>query len=386
METAQPTPALPPPPGATSNFDHPESLRQQFDIGAGISVPLTTIFVFLRSYSRLWVKRTWILEDWFLLAVWAGTIILAGFGEATMSHYGGRHEWDITVAQGNEAAYWFNLCSIEYGIALFFAKITVLQLYRRVFSPHRRGAFDNGIIATALAILLFHVASTIVKIFECTPRAKIYNTQLDGKCINTSVFLTTIGVFNTITDVIILLLPVRAVWSLALPFHKKVIVVLVFTFGLAAPAFSLYGFIVRLKGTNNPDKNWNQPAIVMWGLLEIATAVLCASFPELGPIFLRRKKRTKPTTSIVNGRYRYHDGGRGPKRKKLFSTISDSLRGYETKNTYIDLDNYGVQAVAQNQSGLIDNTQQPGEITVTREIRVASKTADTEQYMSPSHV
>lgn len=107
--------------------------------------------------------------------------------------------------------------------------------------------------------------------------------DLEGICINIPVFLTAIGVFNTITDVIILLLPVKAVWSMTLPFHKKVIVVLVFTFGLAyvntqlcenasrsklctrAPAFSLYGFVVRLKGTNNPDKNWNQPAIVMWG-------------------------------------------------------------------------------------------------------------------------
>ncbi|KAI3328575.1 hypothetical protein F4824DRAFT_408304 [Ustulina deusta] len=377
MLTAQPTPALPPPPGETSNFDHPESLRQQFDIGAGISIGLTTIFVFLRTYSRLWIKKTWVLEDWFLLVAWIGTIILAGFGEATMSHYGGRHEWDITVAQGNEAAYWFNLCSIEYGLALFFAKITVLQLYRRVFSPHRRSAFDNGIIATALAILLFHVATTIVKIVECIPRAKIYNMDLEGICINIPVFLTAIGVFNTITDVIILLLPVKAVWSMTLPFHKKVIVVLVFTFGLAAPAFSLYGFVVRLKGTNNPDKNWNQPAIVMWGLLEIATAVLCASFPELGPIFLRRKKHIKPSTSIVNGRYRYDDGGSGQKGKKLFSTITDSLRGHETNSAYYDLETYGVQAVAQNHGDMSDNTQQPGEITVTKEIRVATKTPGT---------
>ncbi|KAJ8121149.1 hypothetical protein ONZ43_g2326 [Nemania bipapillata] len=370
METATPTPALPPPPGQTSNFDHPASLRQQFDIGAGISIPLTTIFVFLRTYSRLWIKKTWILEDWFLLAAWAGTIILAGFGEATMSHYGGRHEWDITKAQGNEAAYWFNLCSIEYGIALFFAKIAVLQLYRRVFSPHRRSAFDNGIIATAVAIFLFHVASTIVKIFECTPRAKIYNSDIKGTCVNISVFLTAIG----------------AVWSMTLPFHKKVIVVIVFTFGLAAPAFSLYGFVVRLKGTNNPDKNWNQPAIVMWGLLEIATAVLCASFPELGPIFLRRRKRIKPATSIVNGKYRYEEGGSGPKGKSIFATLSETLKGREETNTYFDLDTYGVQAVAQNHSDVSDATQQPGEITVTREVSVACKTADAEHYRSPSRV
>ncbi|KAJ2995763.1 hypothetical protein NUW58_g1180 [Xylaria curta] len=204
----------------------------------------------------------------------AGTIILAGFGEATMSHYGGRHEWDITTAQADEAAYWFNLCSIEYGIALFFAKIAVLQLYRRVFSPHRHSAFDNGIIIMAVAIFLFHVA---------------------------------------------------------------------------APAFSLYGFIIRLRGTNNPDKNWNQPAIVMWGLLEIATAVLCASFPELGPNLLKAF------------------GGRGA-------------------GTYFELDTYGAHATAQNHGHVVGDAQHPGEITVTKEIRVASNTTEVEQPRSPSRV
>ncbi len=117
--------------------------------------------------------------------------------------------------------------------------------------------------------------------------------------------------------------------------------------------------------------------LIQYRLLEIATAVLCASFPELGPIFLRRKKHIKPSTSIVNGRYRYDDGGSGQKGKKLFSTITDSLRGHETNSAYYDLETYGVQAVAQNHGDMSDNTQQPGEITVTKEIRVATKTPGT---------
>ena len=34
---------------------------------------------------------------------------------------------------------------------------------------------------------------------------------------------------------------------------------------ISAPAFSLMGFVVRIRGTNNPDKTWVQPDIVMWG-------------------------------------------------------------------------------------------------------------------------
>ncbi|KAI0530317.1 hypothetical protein GGR58DRAFT_493819 [Xylaria digitata] len=105
METQQPTPALPPPPGVTSNFVNPETLDHELKIGAGVVVPLTTIFVFLRVYVRFWMKKLWALEDWFLLLAWAGTLILASFGLSTAAHHGGRHEWDITPEQGIEASY-----------------------------------------------------------------------------------------------------------------------------------------------------------------------------------------------------------------------------------------------------------------------------------------
>jgi hypothetical protein len=125
------------------------------------------------------------------------------------------------------------VCSIEFGIALFFAKVAVLQLYRRVFSPHRFGFFDICILSLSVIIFMFHAATTIVKIFECNPREKIYNPRVEGKCIDIPLLLTTIGIFNLSTDVLILLLPVKAVWTMNLPFKKKMIVVLVFTFGLA---------------------------------------------------------------------------------------------------------------------------------------------------------
>ncbi|KAI0530399.1 hypothetical protein GGR58DRAFT_235425 [Xylaria digitata] len=228
----------------------------------------------------------------------------------------------------------------------------------------------------------FHTATFLVKIFECNPRSKIFNSKVPGTCINISLLFTIIGAFNAVTDVIILLLPIKAVWGMKLQLRKKAVVVLVFTFGAAAPAFSLVGFIVRFQGTNNPDKNWHQPAIILWGLLEIATAVLCASFPELGPIFIRNKNRTTPSTSIVNGRYRFRNGGGyGKQRGKQFSSrISQSMRGPETE-TYFELeegDLYGAQATVENQEYMKSKTghRRPGEITITREFRVASNTVE----------
>lgn len=60
---ATPTPALPPPPGVTSNFAHPATLKGAQDIAMGVAIPLTTIFFLLRTYVRIWIKKQWIGED-----------------------------------------------------------------------------------------------------------------------------------------------------------------------------------------------------------------------------------------------------------------------------------------------------------------------------------
>lgn len=71
------------------------------------------------------------------------------------------------------------------------------------------------------------------------PRATIWDKSIPGTCINTSILLDTSGLFNTVTDVIMLLLPVKAVWSLKLKFKQKVLVVGVFTFGLWLVLYSV---------------------------------------------------------------------------------------------------------------------------------------------------
>lgn len=127
---------------------------------------------------------------------------------------------------------WFNVASIHYGITICIAKLAVLWLYRRVFSPIRWSPFDVSIGLLIVLMILFYTSTTLVKIWECNPRAKIYNPKLPGTCVDISLLLDISGAFNTLTDFIILLLPVKAVWKMNMKLQKKIIVVLVFTFGL----------------------------------------------------------------------------------------------------------------------------------------------------------
>lgn len=106
------------------------------------------------------------------------------------------------------------------------------MLYRRVFVPRRWGTFDIILRLLETSILFFYVASTLVKIFECTPRSRIWDKSVAGKCANVSAILNASGVFNIITDILILLVPVKSVWNLKMKWKRKMQVVAVFTVGL----------------------------------------------------------------------------------------------------------------------------------------------------------
>ncbi|KAL9602062.1 MAG: hypothetical protein Q9219_002058 [cf. Caloplaca sp. 3 TL-2023] len=77
----------------------------------------------------------------------------------------------------------------------------------------------------------FYVATTLVKVWECIPRERIWNKDVQGHCISVSSLLNTSGIFNSATDIMILLVPIKSVWRLQMSTARKVGVAAIFTVG-----------------------------------------------------------------------------------------------------------------------------------------------------------
>lgn len=56
-------PAGAPPPGVTSDFNHPHSRAIEAHIGMGICMGVTLIFVLLRAYVKLGITHQWGWDD-----------------------------------------------------------------------------------------------------------------------------------------------------------------------------------------------------------------------------------------------------------------------------------------------------------------------------------
>lgn len=55
--------ALSPPPGTTPNLMNPPSIATSFQVGFGICVGISGLFVVTRTYTRIFLMKKWALDD-----------------------------------------------------------------------------------------------------------------------------------------------------------------------------------------------------------------------------------------------------------------------------------------------------------------------------------
>ena len=125
-----------------------------------------------------------------------------------------------------------NIIQIWYGLAAACTKSAILLLYLRVFSPRRWDRFDTSVRAFMFIICAFYFAISIAKICQCLPRARIWDKRVPGHCVSLPALLGTSGLFNIISDIGILLVPLKGVWKLQISQKRKVLIYAVFTVGL----------------------------------------------------------------------------------------------------------------------------------------------------------
>lgn len=79
--------------------------------------------------------------------------------------------------------------------------------------------------------MLYFTACLFITIFQCTPRAKIWNPAIPGTCLNYQAYIFATGIFNVVSDIIMLVFPMICIWNLQMSFKRKLGVSAVFFAG-----------------------------------------------------------------------------------------------------------------------------------------------------------
>lgn len=118
-----------------------------------------------------------------------------------------------------------------YGPIVFCVKLSIFLLYLRIFAPNRK--FRIYTYLGILWIFLLHAITTSLYAVFCAPRGQEnwLTSYMSTRCRHDQKLALAASVFNLISDLYIICLPIPAVWKLQLPRKKKVGVLVVFMTG-----------------------------------------------------------------------------------------------------------------------------------------------------------
>ncbi|KAI4184330.1 MAG: hypothetical protein LQ348_004563 [Seirophora lacunosa] len=140
----------------------------------------------------------------------------------------GRHQWDISLLDFTELNPLLMVADVGYCVVILLAKLPILLHYIRIFIPSRSGTIYLATQTLIWTNLFFYIAFAFAVIFQCTPRAKIWNHDVSGSCINVQALFLVGGSWNVLSDFAILILPVAPIWRLQVSPRKKIGISLVF--------------------------------------------------------------------------------------------------------------------------------------------------------------
>ncbi|KZL65570.1 integral membrane protein [Colletotrichum incanum] len=295
---------------------------------------ISTIVVIARTFVRAVLIRKPGLDDYsmlvaiiftmgYLAEIFVGKANHIGFPMKTLSFENMTNLLRTTLA-----------IQVTYYVCITAIKISILCMYLR-FAVTR--SLNVLCICTILFHLLFFFICIGVTLSQCQPLHKMWDlTQaVDGVCINTTAFFYFTSGFNIVTDIWILVLPIKTLSGILRPRREKIALGIIFGVGMFATITSIIRLHTIYTYTLAQDLFRESILVNIWSILEINIGIICASVPALKPLFTPKVLREAAGRNKRTG-YQYHSHERSG-----FNSNSSGSNG--RKDNVFDLNSVGGQ-------------------------------------------
>jgi hypothetical protein len=116
------------------------------------------------------------------------------------------------------------------------------------------------------------------------PKLWDFANELEGRCINVTVFFYFTSAFSILTDFWILALPIRTLLGIQRATREKVILIGIFLVGIFACICSIVRLYSIRVYTQSTDPFYDAVPINTWSMVEVNVALICASVPSIKPL------------------------------------------------------------------------------------------------------
>jgi hypothetical protein len=251
-------------------------------------VPIILIFVSLRFYSRRLTNTKWGLDDYLVLTSLVIQIGASALAICFVKYGGVGHHLDA-LEQTNPplvTAYFKYLLAVSfyYFAGVGIPKLAILAFYLRIFNTK---LYRNLVYFLAFIVIATGIVCPIMALNLCRPFPFNWDRHIPGgSCYNESLFYRWGSLPNIVTDLAILVLPMRVVWKLHTSRNMKVGLTLTFATGSIGLATSILRFDSFFKGNAVADGTWASVDLMTWTLVEPDVYLIAACLPTYRPLLL----------------------------------------------------------------------------------------------------
>ncbi|KAI1211647.1 uncharacterized protein F4807DRAFT_396986 [Annulohypoxylon truncatum] len=290
-----------PPPGVTPNFIDPPSIAPISKVMIAVTLGVMYCFLLLRIYTRLWVTRSFGVDDFLCLLSAATITSYCVVVLIALDGVLGPHQWNVPISELSLPLVLKDsiLTIILYGVSAIFLKSSLLTFYLRLFGPLKIARillWTSLVVITLFYTICFVIDAIICGQFLSHPNLLAMDSahsDPDESCsARQRPIWIIMGVFSVISDFYILTIPVCLTLRLRLPLRRKIGVCCIFLTGLLACAFSILATVYRSQLFRTYDFTWLASLTYAFIAAEINVGIACSCMPVTSVVIHSLAKTT----------------------------------------------------------------------------------------------
>ncbi|KAN0098841.1 hypothetical protein V8E51_014504 [Hyaloscypha variabilis] len=237
------------------------------------------VFLSLRIYCKRKRGRSLWYDDYVLMFAWICLFIVTCCISVNISRGFGRHIADIDFSNLPFILLMGLISSVFSLLAAIYSKVSFALTVFRLSDYWMR-------VLLCFVIFSLHIAlggTALLSFIQCTPAARNWDSSVEGKCWNKTIFVTyavAAGAYSGCIDILLALAPWKIVWNLRMERKEKYGVALAMSMGVFAGGAGITKSFY-LPEVVTGDFSFDGLSFVCWAQAESAICIIAASIPHL---------------------------------------------------------------------------------------------------------
>ncbi|CAJ2506095.1 Uu.00g002250.m01.CDS01 [Anthostomella pinea] len=250
---------------------------------------IVTAILVIRFYARTRLTRGFGLDDTLVSLAYVPATAFAITGIFAEGQFQwNRHIWDVEFKFFSSNLQIGLVTAILFDLATCLTKLSMLAMVYRLAAASKDKKMKRAVSIISSIISINSLVFIVVEVFQCRPVSEYWTASAEPHyCIDEGSHMAVANIVNTLSDFVVVLLPMKIVTNLELPIKQRIIVIGLFGIGLVASCAGIGRtfFCWHLFHSADYDTTWDTWVVWLTSSIELYLGILCCSIPATKPFF-----------------------------------------------------------------------------------------------------